>query len=234
MNAFRRSMLLSILTGGILLAASASAFAQPGPVIDVWYGLNQDFGAIGEPQVWCDIQGNVSDPDGVALLSYTLNGGASVPMNQGDDGFRLENIGDFIVDLAVADLVSGANTVVISAEDALGNPSSTIVTVNYFPGNTWPANYTTDWGSLVTDGDPLTPDPAIQEQAHVVNGNWTVVGDSIRTVEPGFDRLVSLGDISWSNYEVTSSVIMNESLHPTLFGVGFKVRWQGHTDNPVD
>jgi len=232
MRTLFRPLLIFVLTGSLLLAGSTGAFGQTGPTIDVWYGLSQDFGVLGEAQVWCDIQGNVSDPDGVALLSYTLNGGIDVPMNQGPDGFRLQNTGDFIVDLAVADLVSGANTVVITAEDALGNPNTAVVTVNYIPGNTWPATYSTDWGSLVTDGNPLTPDPAILEQATVVNGNWSVVGDSIRTVEPGFDRLVAIGDIAWTDYEVTVPVTMNEATNPGAFGVGFKFRWQGHTDNP--
>ena len=36
------------------------------PVISVWYGQNQTFGAIGRPQQWVNILGNVSDPVGVA------------------------------------------------------------------------------------------------------------------------------------------------------------------------
>jgi len=52
----------------------ALAWADP-PVIDVWYGSSQPFGQNGDPQVWVNILGNVSDVDGdLSLLEYRLNG----------------------------------------------------------------------------------------------------------------------------------------------------------------
>jgi hypothetical protein len=48
-------------------------------VIDVWYGEEQTFGSLGNPQEWVNIMGNVSDSDGIASLSYSLNGGAAIP-----------------------------------------------------------------------------------------------------------------------------------------------------------
>ena len=216
-----------------LLVGAPAVYAQTGPVIDVWYGLNQQFGVPGEPQIWCDIQGNVTDPDGVSDLSYTLNGGASVTLNTGADGRRLLSPGDFIVDLLVTDLLEGANSIVITAIDGLSNVSMETVTLTYSAGNSWPTNYTTDWGSLVTDGDPMTPDPAILEQAHVVDGKWTVIGDSIRTVEPGYDRLIGIGELGWSDYEVTVPITIHNILDVNQFGVGLIFRWNGHTNDPA-
>ncbi|MEN8006137.1 MAG: Ig-like domain-containing protein, partial [Candidatus Krumholzibacteriota bacterium] len=216
----------------ILMAAAPAVHAQDGPVIDVWYGLSQQFGDPGEPQIWCDIQGNVSDPDGVSSLSYTLNGGASVDLTIGTDGRRLITPGDFIVDLLVADLLVGANSVVITAVDGLSNVNTETVTLTYSAGNSWPTNYATDWGSLTTDGNPLTPDPAILEQAHVVDGKWTVVGDSIRTIEPGYDRLIGIGELGWGDYEVTVPVTIHNILDVGEFGVGLIFRWNGHTNDP--
>jgi len=233
---FRKVGLRGVATLGVLLAMSLSAvpgaLAQEGPTIDVWYGLDQAFGLPGEPQIWCDIGGNVSDPDGVLSLSYTLNGGSPVTMTVGPDGRRLINQGDFVVDLRVADLLTGANSVVITATDNLDNVSQQSVTLTYDSGNSWPTTYNTDWGSLTVDGDPQTPDPAILEQAHVVDGNWTVEGDSIRTVEPGYDRLIALGELDWRDYEVTVPFTVHEIMNPSEWGVGLIFRWNGHTNDP--
>ena len=108
------------------------------PVIDVWYGPNQDFGQIGQPQEWVNILGKVTDPDGISSLTYTLNGGAELPLSVGPDSRRLWNRGDFNVEIAYRDLQVGANTVVIAARDALGNQASETVTVNYAGVNVWP------------------------------------------------------------------------------------------------
>lgn len=222
---------LAVIFAVALLLVPA-AYAQEGPTIDVWYGLDQDFGQIGEPQIWCDIGGNVSDPDGVASLSYRLNGSAPVDMTVGQDGRRLINQGDFVVDVLVADLMSGANSVVITATDGLSNTSQETVTLTYSPGNSWPTTYTTDWGSLVVDGNLNTPDPAILEQAHVIDGNWTISGDAIRTVEPGYDRLIGMGELDWRDYEVTVPVTIHDILNPNDWGAGLIFRWNGHTDDP--
>ena len=119
------------------LALAPAAHAQDGPTIDVWYGLNQTFGLPGEPQIWCDIPGNVSDTDGVASLSYTLNGGAPIDLTIGTDGRRLVTPGDFVIDLLVADLLVGDNSIEISAVDGLSNPSTETVTLHYSAGNSW-------------------------------------------------------------------------------------------------
>ena len=51
--------------------------APAAPVINVWYGSQQTFGANGQPQQWVNVLGDVSDPGGMASLTYTLNGGAA-------------------------------------------------------------------------------------------------------------------------------------------------------------
>lgn len=231
-------MIVAVFTlamlGSIGMTTVPAAFAQEGPTIDVWYGLNQTFGLPGEPQIWCDIPGNVSDPDGVASLSYTLNGGPAVNLTIGPNSNRLINAGDFLIDLLVDDLQTGANTIAITAVDGNSNPRVQNVTLNYSAGNSWPTTYSTDWGSLVVDGNPSTPDPAILEQGHVIDGKWSVDGGAIRTVEAGYDRLIGFGDLSWQEYEVTVPITLHEILNVNSFGVGFLFRWNGHTDDPIN
>ncbi len=207
-------------------------FDPAGPVIDVWYGDTQDFGQLGNAQeIWVNIMGNVSDPDGVAALSYTLNGGASIALTRGPDGRRLENAGDFNIDINRNNLNNGANTVEITATDNGGNPTTKTVTVNYTAGNIWPLPVTVDWSQITEDNDPTTPDPNILSQAQPVDGKWSVdnATSTIRTVEPGYDRLMAIGDHLWDDYRARTSVTIN-SVSGGGFGVGLLFRWNGHTN----
>ena len=114
-------------------------------VIDTWYGLNQSIGNIGQPQTFANVLGNVSDPDGIASLSYTLNGGPSRQLTIGPDGLRLDLAGDFNVDLNRADLTEGNNLVEITAIDNGGSETSTTVNLNYSGLTSWPEAYQIDW-----------------------------------------------------------------------------------------
>jgi four helix bundle protein len=51
--------------------------AKKEPTFNIWYGNNQTFGQNGIPQQWVNILGNVSSPQGIGSLSYSLNGGAA-------------------------------------------------------------------------------------------------------------------------------------------------------------
>ena len=194
-------------------------FAGPaGPEIDVWYGDTQTFGAVGTAQPWINILGNVSDADGVASLSYTLDGGPSIPLSIGPDNRRLEAAGDFNIDLAFADLAAGSHTVVITAIDAIGTPSDQTVTVIDDSNGMWPNPYSIDWTTLTSDDE-------IQDVAQVIDGEWTLTPDGLRTVTPGYDRLVGVGDVRWDDYEITVPI----TIHSSVGGVGLMLRWPGHS-----
>ena len=149
----------------------------------------------------------------------------------GPDSRRLLNPGDFNIDLATTDLLVGSNTVVITSTDGLSNVSTEVVTVTYQTGDEWPLPYTIDWGSLTSDGDPSTPDAAIQNVAQVVDGKWSVNNNVVRTSEPGYDRLINIGDMAWDDYEVTVPIIIHET-YASDFGLGILMGWNGHTDVP--
>lgn len=193
-----------------------------GPLIDVWYGLDQNFGTPGLSQPWANILGHVSDLDGVSALSYTLNGGTPVALTIGPDGRRLVNAGDFNVDLATVDLLTGSNTVVITAEDGASNVSVRTVNVEYSPSTSYTLPLSIDW-DLVTE---------IQDVAQIIDGKFALEGIGVRTTEPGYDRLIGVGQRTWDDYEVLVPITMN-SLSPSSGGVGVLLRWDGHTDYPV-
>ena len=201
--------------------------------INVWYGVDQTFGARGRPQRWLNVLGNTSDPDGVVSLSYSLNGGPEVPLNLGPDDFRLDDDGDFNIEIDINDpnlnVLPLQNSVLIRALDIYDNETTLEVMVNYSDSNVWPENDTIDWSSFSSIND-------VAQVAQIVDGLWTLEGDKIRSIQPGYDRLVSIGDIdpTWDNYEVTVPITVHsiEEIYgwpgggPTL---GVIVRWQGHT-----
>lgn len=89
----------------------------------------------------------------------------------------------------------------------------------------WPLPTTIDWAgaSRVTD------------RAVVVDGKWSIEGGNIRTAEPGYDRLVAVGDSQWTDYEVSVPVTVHsvDLDNPWQSGpplVGFVLRWNGHND----
>ncbi|MFZ1027056.1 MAG: Ig-like domain-containing protein, partial [Limnoraphis robusta] len=198
------------------------------PQVNIWYGPNQSFGEIGEPQTWINILGNASDPDGLASVTYSLNNGPSRALSLGPDTRRLQNPGDFNVDIAFDDLDgSPADDIVrVTATDTLGNTSTQTITVDYESGNVWPESYSIDWSS-VSD---------LQDVSQVVDGLWTIDGDTVRPVEQGYDRLLGIGDVSWDDYEITVPFTLN-SLNAAPgadeAGVGVLMRWTGHTDDPI-
>lgn len=189
-----------------------------GPAIDIWYGDTQDFGMLGNPQIWVNISGRVSGPNPIAALTYSLNGDTPVLLSVGPNGTRLLGLGDFVTEIGHSDLNAGPNSVVFNVADSLGNTTSATVTVNYTPGQVWPLPYTADWSASSN----------ILDVGQIVDGLWTPVTNGVRTVESGYDRLINLGDETWeTNYEVVMPFTIHSALNDA--GVGFAVGWQGHT-----
>ena len=193
-----------------------------------FYSGQQSFGALGEPQRWVNILGNASDPQGLSTLEYRLNGGAWVPMGIGANGRRLVADGDFNVDLATADLQSGANTVEIRATDSTADVTTTAVQVNWTPGVDWTLPYGVSWSGVAD----------LTTAAQVVDGNWSLTSDGlqVRNVVSGYDRLLAVGDTSWTDYEVLvpftiSAIDPDADTAPSYGpGIGVIMRWNGHNN----
>ena len=209
----------------LILAGSEAAGVNAATTltIDVWYGDSQRFGHLGVPQPWINILGNVSGPNLVTELAYTLNGGAEQPLGMGADGFRLVRAGDFNIEIDSADLNDGANQIMIKATDSMATTVFKAVTIQYDAGNIWPPNHVATW----TSAD-------IQVDAQVVDGKWSAQNGVARPLELGYDRLLAIGDLTWPDYEVEVPITVH-SLDPEGYcginngpGVGLVLRWQGH------
>jgi VCBS repeat-containing protein len=193
------------------------------PVISFWYGDNQRFGDFGQPQSWINILGNVSDPDEVVSLTYSLNSAAAAPLSVGPAERRLAEIGDFNIDIPVSAAIDGINTVAVTAVDGLGITSAETISFNYDSQTVWPSNYQIDWASVTS----------IQDVAQIVDGNWITTADGVRSNTESYSRYLALGDMSWTDFEVESSFIVHAYNQEEFAGVGVIMRWQGHTDNPT-
>ncbi|MPZ26525.1 MAG: hypothetical protein GEV12_08720 [Micromonosporaceae bacterium] len=202
-----------------------TASANQGPVIDVWYGPHQSFGPPVRGQEWVNVLGNVSDPDGVGSLTYRLNGGSPRHLSIGPDRRRLQWPGDFNVDIPYADLAAGDNAVTLVAVDGGGRETVRTVTVQRRSGAGAGLPFQLDWDTGAT----------VAEQAQVVDGAWSVTGGGLRTDITGYDRLVTVGDVGWSDYELTVPITVHElgpAAYTHLSGaplIGVGMRWNGHT-----
>ena len=200
------------------------------PIIDVWYGRNQSFGQVGTPQRWINILGNVSDVDGIESLVYSLNKGPEIRVAIGPDLRRLGETGDFNLDIDRTLLKLQENEVVIKATDTLNNQRVVTMTVNYSDKHVWPGTYNIDWQTVTN----------IQEVAQPVDGLWIIDKNEVRIALPDYDRLLAIGDIAWTDYEVTVPITLHDIDTEKGFnhtssgpGLGLLMRWTGHTDFPI-
>ena len=225
------SLLASASQGFASGDGGGSARLNAGPVIDVWYGSEQTFGGIGVPQRWVDILGNVSGPNPIISLTYSLNGTGPFSISQGPDTRRLSRQGDFDVQLSTTSLLPGYNSVTIAATDNFQLTTTYVVTVWWITGNSWRRNYTTSWGSPTS----------LMDSAQVVDGKWGIIGGGAKVVDPGYDRIIAIGDTTWDDYEITAQITVHgidstaQAFGPIGGGplLGFLMRWKGHTNSPT-
>jgi regulation of enolase protein 1 (concanavalin A-like superfamily) len=213
-----------VATAGVVAGAAALPASAQGtaPAIDVWYGDVQHVGATGHTQRWANVLGRVTDPNGdVTSLTWSLNGGPERPLTIGDDHPRLLQPGDFNVEIDRDDLVAGENEVVITATDRAGNEAQRTVTLVHHPGATWPLPTRVEWAGATRPTDVVD----------VVDGRWSVTPDGVRNDVSGYDRLLAVGDVTWTDYEIEVPVTVH-SLYANDGAVGFFLRWTGHTEAP--
>ncbi len=96
-------------------------------------------------------------------------------------------------------------------------------TRTFSPPKSWPLPYSIDWTSTAS----------IAERAQIFEGQWTHDGTGIRPVATGFDRVITLGDMAWTDYEVRAEITFNsfDQSRPVVgSAVGLALGWQGHSD----
>jgi len=213
----------------MLVAFVIAALAlNPTPELEInfWYGPDEVFGELGRPQRQINILGNVASDAGVMHLFYSLNGGPESPLSIGPDTRRLLLPGDFNIELFLDDLAPGEHEVVVRAVDNELNETSRAHQFTLMEEQAWPLPFTARW---MTAHD-------VTSVAQPVDGQWRIEGGNVRSLDVGYDRLLAIGDTTWTDYEVTVPITIH-SVDPLGYlppsytpGIGIVLRWNGHTD----
>lgn len=192
--------------------------------LEFWYGKQQRYGHVGKPQRWINLLGTAHD---AVSLVYKLNDADPVALSLGPDTLRLAETGDFNAEISCEALLEGKNEITFIAKDANGNSVTESVTVDYTANKTWPLPYKVDWSKVST----------ISDAVQIVDGRWQLSKDGIRPNPAYYDRLITLGDMSWRDYKVTLRATLHDfSIDPTHpwadggleGGLGLLFRWSGH------
>lgn len=212
---------------GTLLGRPEPATALE-PRIAFWYGRRQRFGHLGLAQRWVNVLGSVSPAGSIAELAYSLNGGELHPLSMGSDLRRLASPGDFNIELDQKDLRAGDNYVSVRAVAGDGTVAEQRTVVEYTVGRQWPLPYAVDFREV----------QRLEDVCQVVDGDWMLTPDGVRTAVPYYDRVLAFGDLGWKNYaldaEVTFHGFPGKRSGGPHFGVnhaGIGLRWRGHADD---
>lgn len=194
--------------------------------IDVWYGKRQVFGRAGTQQPMINIIGQVRSPEALYHLSYNFQRKRH-PLPTGPSAFRLATPGEFNIEIDRTVLSGGEYSLRIIAVYDDGTEIREQV-----------------WFTL-EENTPALPVKiawqdvsSIQEVGQVIDGLWEITGSGVRNAHIGYDRAIALGDISWSDYEIQLSFVIEEiTTDARAYGwpsVGaamhIATRWQGHED----
>ena len=207
--------------------AEKSAVADTGTInIDFWYGPDQHFGQLGTPQRWINILGNIAATDSLLKATYSLNEGPEMPLSLGSNLHRLALPGDFNVELAWDDLITGTNQLSVAAYSRGDTVVRKSLQFEAAKGNTWPLPYAVDFSEV----------DRLQDVVQIVDGHWSLEKDGVRTRQRYYDRVLSMGDtVGWSDYATTVHLTVNDytpsepgppTYNVTHFGVA--MRWRGH------
>lgn len=220
-------LLLSLVVGTSLATPAFDQLEKEQP-IEVWYGAVQRFGHLGEPQRWINVLGNVADSDQMESVTFAVNGSNDRPLTLGSDLHRLALAGDFNVELSWEELKVGENILEITASRKDGASFRRQVTLNVERGNQWSLPYHVDFTKVKN----------LQDVVQIVDGHWTLEKDGVRTKQRYYDRVLTMGDTSWSNYESAVLLTINDftkaepgppTYNVTHFGVA--MRWRGHHED---
>ena len=193
--------------------------------ISIWYGPIQRFGHLGEPQRWINVLGNIADPEQIDSVSFSINSNEERLLSLGSDLHRLALPGDFNVELTWDEVQAGENTLLIKAYPKNTPPVTSTIKLLVEKGNTWPLPYQIDFSKLNN----------LQDVVQIVDGHWRLEETGVRTQQRYYDRVLTMGDTTWSNFETTVRLTIHgftpSEPGPPTYNVshfGVAMRWRGH------
>lgn len=228
----RRSSILCWIFALSLLAQSGSSGSEL-PTIELWYGDEQRFGHLGNPQPLVNVLGSIRPVAQARNATFRVNQGKRQQFFLGSDLHRLARVGDFNLEIPRSALKEGKNTVEIRVRTPLGRDVRKELILFYEPSGVAELPLEIDF-STVTQ---------IQDVAEIIDGKWTLTEDGVRTAEPYYDRQLAFGDRSWKDVELRAEILFhrhfvdfegrNREGPPYLSHAhtSFNLRWDGHPDD---
>ena len=214
----------------LIIAASGLALIGCGEPdrpaeLQIWHGAEQRVGHLGDAQDDFNLMGVASGNE----FSYTVNGGARVPLNVPFEPFgfrRLGEAGHFNADIPISSLNAGENLIEVFAK----GPETEIggsVKLHRAAEGECALPFAVDWSEL---SHP-------QDAGQIVDGQWAIEGDGLRSEMPLYDRLFLIGNRTWTDYRVTNQGTVHgipEENGPKSggSGLGFILRFAGHSVTP--
>ena len=194
--------------------------------INIWYGKEQYFGNNGNAQRQINVLGNIQSEFKQVKAYYTLNDSyVKNYLTLGSDLHRLANEGDFNIEIERDQLKYGKNIIhlYVNLNDTILNNKD--ITVHYRDDRKWPLPYQVKWEKVSN----------IQDVVEIVDGKWELSDSGIRVKHEYYDRILSLGDSLWRNYEVETTVIFHGYTPPAkgpptynVSHVAIASRWPGY------
>lgn len=212
-------------------ASEAETAASESLAIDSWYGDNLRFGHLGgHPQRQINLLGSVRSSEPIDSVTYQLDRGPALPLTFQTSNPRLTRQGDFNIELDRKDLDDGLHRARVTAVDRAGHSTTRQITFAMLPESAerWPKVYDIRWSDV----------SRIDDVIQVVDGHWGLTDQGIRTLSPGYDRMLAIGDDSWKNIEVQTTFWLHGVTPPSseknrtgVSHVAIAHRWPGHTSD---
>jgi hypothetical protein len=193
--------------------------------LKIWHGAEQRVGHLGDAQDDFNLMGVLSGNE----FGYSVNGGASIPLDVSFDRFgfrRLGEAGHFNADIPISSLKPGANLIEVFTKGSENEITKKVQLVRAEAGEC-ALPLSIQWGEV----------DHIQDVGQAVDGRWVVEADGLRSKEPLYDRLFLFGNRTWTDYRITTTVTVHgvpDENGPKSggSGLGMILRFAGHSVTP--
>lgn len=223
----KRSELLNKAVCTLLAAGTSTLLAgcgepdRPAELV-VWHGAEQRVGHLGDAQDDFNLMGVVNGNE----FSYSVNGDQRVPLEVSFEpfGFRRRGApGHFNADIPISALKAGENFIDVFAQGSDKEMRSRVQLNRATEGES-PLPMTIDWNEI---GHP-------QDVGQLVDGLWAIEDAGLRSATPLYDRLFLIGNRTWTDYRISSSITVHgvpDENGPKSggSGLGFILRFAGHS-----
>lgn len=211
------------------------------PVIEIYGGRDRQFGFTGDPQPTVSITGVVRSPTGNFSVFWKLDDGEFEELQPDPASTRIISKGEFSIELEkemISSELEGTEMVIeareapttlevelddgtVQTEIVPGATNSITLKLSLLLPVDQGPDRTVTWG-----GDDL------DLHAQIANGGWHLVPGGVAPLEPGPQRILLIGDQSWSNYEVELSFVPGDlapadAPEPVLPWAGVYLGWRG-------